>query len=83
MIFWVSLLDCIIGKVYFRFEVGDVEFVGGCADVSLLVPVGPSNSVEIGDHHVVPNVEFTVIVEEGAVNVHLYDVSSLTLLPVP
>jgi hypothetical protein len=83
MIFWVSLLNCIIGKVYLRLKVGDVELVGGCADVSLLIPIGASYSVEIGYHHVVPYVEFTVVVEEGTVYVHLYDVCSLALLAMP
>jgi hypothetical protein len=71
------LLNGVIGEVYFRFEVVDVEVVGRGADVALFVPIGPRHSVEVGDEQVVSDVEFAVIVEEGSVDVHLHDVGSL------
>ena len=80
MILRKPLLDCIVSEMDFRLKVCNVELVGWSSDVSLLVPVGSSYSVEVGDHHVMSDVEFAVVVEEGAVYVHLHDVSSLGLL---
>jgi hypothetical protein len=74
------LLDCVVGEVDFRLEVADVELVGGGADVALLVPVGSRDSEEVGDEHVVSDVEFTVVVEHGSIDVHLYDVGAFGLL---
>lgn len=57
--------------MYLRIEVIDVEFIGGCSNVAFLVPVCSLNPVEIRDEHVVTDVEFSVVVEEGSVNVRL------------
>lgn len=67
------LLDCVVGEVYFPFEVEDVELVGGSADVALLVPIGLEHPVELAYHHVVPDVELALTVEEGPVDVELHN----------
>lgn len=75
-----AFLDCIVGEVYFWLKGVDVELVGGSSDVALLVPVGPGDSEEVGNHHVVPDVEFTVAVQQWSVDVHLHYVGPFLLL---
>lgn len=79
MIVRIAFLDCIIGEVYFWLEGMDIELVGGSSDVALLVPVGPGDSEEVGDHHVVPDVEFTVVVQQGSIDVHLHYIGPFLL----
>lgn len=80
MIVRITLLDSIVGKMYFWLEGVDVELVGGSSDVSLLVPIGPGDSEEVGDHHVVADIEFAVVVEQRPINIHLHYVRPLLLL---
>ena len=80
MIFGIPFLHSVIGEVYFWLKIVDIELVGGGADVALLVPVCAGDSEEVGDHEVVPDVELAVVVEEGAVDVHLDYVGALCLL---
>jgi hypothetical protein len=56
-----------------------VEEVRRSSDITFLVPVCPCDSVEICHQYVVPNVEFSIVVEERSINVHLDDESSVTL----
>lgn len=80
MIVGITFLHSVVGEMYLRLEIVDIELVGGGADVALLVPVSAGDSEEVGDHEVVADVEFAVVVEEGAVDVHLDDVGALGLL---
>ena len=54
-------------------KVVNVELVGRSANVALAVPVGSGDSEQIGHEHVVAKVELPVVVEEGAIEVHLDD----------
>lgn len=69
----VMLLDGIVGEVYFWVEGVDIEVVGRGADVALFVPVCPGDSEEIGHQHVVPDVELTLVVKQGTIDVELHD----------
>ena len=80
VVIWKFLLDGVISEVYFWFKVVDVELVGGGSDVALFVPVGSCDAVEVGDEHVVADVELSVVVEHGSVDVHLHDIGVLCLL---
>lgn len=80
MIVRVSFLHSIIGEMYLWLKIVDIELIGRRADVALLVPVCACDSEEVGDHEVVADVEFAVVVEERAVDVHLHDVGALGLL---
>lgn len=56
-------LDGVVGEVdNFLADVVEVELVRRSADVALAEPVGPHDSVETTDHHIVPNVEFASFV---------------------
>jgi len=76
------LLNGIIGEMYLWCKVVDVELVGRGADVALLVPVSPGDSEKVADQHIVPDIEFPVVVEHRPVDVHLHDVGLLSLLSV-
>ena len=80
MVVGVAFLHCVVGEMYLWLKVADVELIGGGADVALFVPVCAGDSEEVGDHHVVADVELAVVVEQGAVDVHLHDVGALGLL---
>lgn len=71
------LLNCVISEVYFPFEIVDIELVGSSPNIPLLVPIGLEHSIYLTYHHVVPNVEFTLTVQEGTVDVELHDESLL------
>jgi hypothetical protein len=47
---------------------------GGGAYIAIPVPVDFENAVDGGGHHVVADVEFAAVVQEGAVDVGLDDV---------
>jgi hypothetical protein len=68
-----KFLNCVVGEVYLPVEVEDVELVGSSADVSLLVPVGLEDPIQLADHHVVPDVEFALAVQERPIDVQLHD----------
>lgn len=80
MIVRVSFLHSVVGEMYLWLKVVDVELIGGGADVALFVPVCAGDSEEVGDHHVVADVELAVVVEQRAVDVHLNYVGALSLL---
>lgn len=63
MVVGVAFLHCIVGEMYLGLKVADVELIGGGADVALFVPVCAGDSEEVGDHHVVADVELAVVVE--------------------
>ena len=63
MIIRVTFLHSIVSEMYLWLKVVDVELIGGCADVALFVPVCACDSEEVGDHHVVADVKFAVVVE--------------------
>lgn len=67
MILWESFLNSVIREMNLWLKVVDVEFVAGSANISFAVPVSPQDAVEVGDQHVVANIEFAVVVEEGPI----------------
>lgn len=80
MIIWETFLNCVIGEMDFWLEGMNIELVGRCANISLLIPVGPGDSKEVGDHHIVANIELPVVVKQGTVDVHLNYVGAFLLL---
>ena len=48
--------------MYFWFKVVDVELVGGGSDVALFVPVVSCDAVEVGDEHVVADIELAFLI---------------------
>ena len=66
------LLDRIVGQVDLPLEVVDVELVGGSADVPFLEPVRLEDPVDLADHHVVPDIELPLLIQEGPINIQLY-----------
>lgn len=76
----VSLLDSIICQVDLRLEGVYVELVRRSADVPLFIPIGTVDSKKVSDQHVMPYIELPVVVEQRPVNIHLHDVSTLSLL---
>lgn len=66
-------LNSIICEMDLLVEGEDIELVGSCSYVPLCVPVTPHHSEHVGNQHVVANVELSVVVEEGSVNVQLDD----------
>ncbi len=71
------LLHRVISQVDLRLEAMDVEFIWRCADVPLFIPVGSSDPENVCDQNVVADVEFSVVVEEWSVDVHLDDECAL------
>jgi len=59
-------------------KIEHVELVGRGADVTLAVPVGLENPVDLADHEIVPYVKFSPFEEEGTVYVQLNDKSFLS-----
>lgn len=80
MIIGKILLDSVICEMNFRLEGVHIELIRRCSNVSLLIPVGSSNSQNVCYEHVMSNVELTIVVEQWAVNVHLNDECTLLLL---
>ena len=74
------LLNGIVGQMDFGFEVVDIKFIGCSPYIPLVIPVSSHHSVEVSDEHVVPDVEFSVVVEHGSINVLLDYVGPLSLL---
>jgi hypothetical protein len=74
------LLNGVVGQMDLWLEVVDVEFVGSSSHVALVVPVSPHHSVEVGDEHVVPDIELSIVVEHGSIDVLLDYVCPLGLL---
>ena len=62
-------MHSIVGEVDLPLEVEDIELVRSGPYVSFLVPVGLENPVQLADHHVVPDVEFASLVQEGPIDV--------------
>jgi hypothetical protein len=59
-------LDGIVGEMdHSVLEVFGCEFLGGCADVALLVPVGSEVAIEGGHQDVAAEVELALVIEEG------------------
>ena len=52
-------------------KIVDIVRIGGCPHISLLIPVDSSNPIEIADEHILPQVEFSVVVEKRPIYVHL------------
>lgn len=66
------LLDRIVGQVDLPLEIVDVELVGGSADVAFLEPVRLEDAVDLADHHVVPDIELPLLIQEGTIDVKLH-----------
>ena len=66
-------LNGIVGQMDFSLEAVDVKLVGSCSNVALLKPISFHHSIDLADHHIMPNVKFTFFVEKGAVYVELDD----------
>jgi len=69
----------IICQMYLWIEAMDIEVIRWGSDVSLFVPIASSYSIEIGDKHVMSDIELPIIVEKGSVDIHLHDVCFLGL----
>jgi len=70
-IIWKVLLNRIIGQMDLRIKVVNVEVVRRGSNVALFVPVGSGYSIEVGDKHVVSDIELPFVVKKRSVNVHL------------
>lgn len=57
----------------------DIEVVRGSSNVTLLIPVGSSYTIKIGDQHIMSYVEFPLVIEKRPINIHLDDVAPLAL----
>jgi len=69
------LLDGIVGQVdQVVIEILQIVLVAACTDVTLLVPEGLEIAVDACDHHVVPDIELSVVIQKRAVYVALNDV---------
>lgn len=66
-------MDCIISEVNIGLGVVESVLGGGCADVSSFEPVSFESSVYNCPQHVVPNVEFPTVVQEGLLDVFLHN----------
>ncbi len=53
--------------------VSERVFVGGCSNISFLVPVALDESVDTGDHNVVSEIEFSFTIEKRSLYVRLYN----------
>lgn len=76
-IFRIVLLYGVVCEMNFGLKYLYVELIGGGAHIAFFEPVGSCDSVEIGDEHVVPDIEFTIVVEERPIDVLLHDESAM------
>jgi hypothetical protein len=76
-VFGEVLLNCIVGKVYGSAAVTERVFASCGSDVSFLVPVAFEDPVDAGDHDIVSEVEFSLVVEEWSFDVGLDDVCAI------
>lgn len=68
-------MDGIIGEMNkFVFEFFKVKDLAWCTDVSLFVPVSFEDAINTGQHHEMPYVELSVIIEERFIDVRLHNV---------
>ncbi len=65
------LLHCVICQMNLGLEWMNVKFIWWCSNVTLLIPVCSSNTINTCDQHVVTNVELTIVVQERTVKIHL------------
>jgi len=70
-IIWQILLDCIIGQVDGSIVVNQGILAGGGANVAVFVPVAFDVSVYTGYHHIVAEIEFAFVIEQGSLDVGL------------
>ncbi len=75
------LLDGIICEVYLRLKVMNIIEISWCPDVPFLIPICLCHSIQICYEHVVPNVEFSIIVKEWSVHIHLHNKSFILEFP--
>lgn len=68
---WCVFLDSVVGEMDFSLEVENIELIGSSSDVAFLVPVSFEDSVELADHHIVANIELSLLVKERSVDVEL------------
>ena len=66
-------MDCIVSEVHVGLGVVESIFGGGGAYVSSFEPVSFKSSVYYCPQHVVADVEFPTVVEEGLLDVLLHD----------
>lgn len=57
--------------MYFRVKIINVELICRCSNVSFIVPISFHNSKKICNQHVMPYIEFSVIIKKGSIYVHL------------
>lgn len=67
-------LHCIVGQVNLPFEVMNIELIAARPDVTLGIPVASDHSVEVADHHVMPNVELPTVVQHWPIDVQLQNI---------
>ena len=71
-VMWSLLLHSIVGQVDLSLKIVNIELVGGSANVSFLKPVCFEDSINLADHHVVPDVELPPLIEERPINIELH-----------
>ena len=61
--------------MYLSIKSKHIKLVRCCPNVALLIPVPPHNPKHVGDQHVVPDVELSVVVQHWTIDVQLNNVS--------
>ena len=79
MVLRIFFLHCVIGKMYLRVKVMNIELNRGGSNIALLIPVPAGDSEKIGNEHVVSDVEFAIVIEKRAIDVHLHNVGAFNL----
>lgn len=51
-----------------------VKELTSCSDITVLVPIGFDLSIDTRQHDVVPDIEFSIVVKEGSINVGLNNI---------
>lgn len=67
----IVFLNEIISQVYLRVKIINVKLIGGCSNVSFVVPICFHNPKKICNQHVMSYIEFSVIIKKGSIYVHL------------
>jgi hypothetical protein len=70
-------LNGIVGEVDLSFKVEDIELIGSCSNIPFLIPEGFEDTVELANHHVMPNIKLSFLVKERTVDIQLNNESLL------
>jgi hypothetical protein len=63
------LLHCIIGEMYLTVKVIYIEFIRGSANVTLIMPIGFEDTMELTNEQIMANIKFTPTIKKGTINV--------------